>query len=438
MYLLPFSLFSVNRFERPQIIQNPSKQALSNMLRSRHPFMGVQGNTSGGFGMQNQQPNPMQTQPQQQRSAANAQQFIRMRGPAGPNQLGNQSVGMVAQPGGLIGQPVMVGQTGVGGINQLIGTNMGTSNNMLSQQSNVINPNSMLGQQGQNVNMSMGGQNAQNSGMMNQNSNMMTNSSGVGNPNMVQIQGGLNQNSGIVGNMGMMQGQQQANANMMGQQGMGGMQNMQQVGSNATVPQQQQQMFQNQQYQNMNQQYQGYNQPQQQQAAMNQQQQNVVQQNMMGNQFGNAIGQQPQRSTQAEYMTQQRVALANRNQYATMQQQQAPNVTMNNMVGGPQGTAPPYPHNVGRQGKPNINAAVNQGNMGPQQQQFHQQQQQQQRMRQMQILQQQQQQGNPQNMPQNQGQVMNPQQTPALLAQLQRNQQQNMMGQQYSHQPPPY
>lgn len=50
-----------------------------------------------------------------------------------------------------------------------------------------------------------------------------------------------------------------------------------------------------------------------------------------------------------------------------------------------------------------------------------------------------QQQNNP-GLGQNQGQGMGQQQTPALVAQLQRQlpNQQSMMGQQYSHQPPPY
>lgn len=50
------------------------------------------------------------------------------------------------------------------------------------------------------------------------------------------------------------------------------------------------------------------------------------------------------------------------------------------------------------------------------------------------------QQGNTQGMVQNQGQGMSQQQTPNLVAQLQRQMpnQGNMMGQQYSHQPPPY
>lgn len=47
-------LFLVNRFERPQQI-NQSKQALSNMLRQRHPlnqYMGPGGQGPGGPGAQ--------------------------------------------------------------------------------------------------------------------------------------------------------------------------------------------------------------------------------------------------------------------------------------------------------------------------------------------------------------------------------------------------
>lgn len=48
--------------------------------------------------------------------------------------------------------------------------------------------------------------------------------------------------------------------------------------------------------------------------------------------------------------------------------------------------------------------------------------------------------GNAQGMMQNQGQGMSTQQTPNLVAQLQRQMpnQNNMMGQQYPHQPPQY
>lgn len=56
------TFFSVNRFERPQQI-NQSKQALSNMLRQRHPlnqFMGPSGQAPGGPGPQANAYAPMQ------------------------------------------------------------------------------------------------------------------------------------------------------------------------------------------------------------------------------------------------------------------------------------------------------------------------------------------------------------------------------------------
>lgn len=65
--MLPFTYdlfiyFTVNRFERPQQI-NQSKQALSNMLRQRHPlntFMGPGGQTAAVPGPQNNAYPPMQ------------------------------------------------------------------------------------------------------------------------------------------------------------------------------------------------------------------------------------------------------------------------------------------------------------------------------------------------------------------------------------------
>lgn len=60
------SLVAVNRFERPQPV-NQSKQALSNLLRSRHPinqFMGPGGQNPQGPGPQNNY-GPMRTFPRQ-------------------------------------------------------------------------------------------------------------------------------------------------------------------------------------------------------------------------------------------------------------------------------------------------------------------------------------------------------------------------------------
>jgi hypothetical protein len=60
-------VFAVNRFERPQQI-NQSKQALSNLLRSRHPinqFMGPGGQNPQGPGPQAANYGPMRQFPRQ-------------------------------------------------------------------------------------------------------------------------------------------------------------------------------------------------------------------------------------------------------------------------------------------------------------------------------------------------------------------------------------
>lgn len=358
---------TMNRFDRPQLNTNP-KQMLSNMLRARGVSPGA-----AGF-MQQAQRNPQQP-------------F--MRGPIRPG-MPNQMVGsginaaaggtMMGSGGSMI-QTNLIAQQGSGMVNQGLG-NTGMSGNAL------------IGQAAGNTNASgmgnagiMGMQNIQqsnniNAGMVNQGMNP-----GMGNPGMLgQGQGATN--TGSLNNPNMM-----------------GMQNMPQGGMQSG-------MFQGQggPYQNMNQNYPNYgNQGLAQQGA----------QTMM-NSF-NQMGQQ--RTSQQEYMAQQRALAARGGQYG----QHAPNVTMNNMVN--QGTVPPYP----RPGNTGTAAAQNQ-----------QLQQQQQRFRQQMLIQQQQglaQQGNNQGMVQNQGQGMNQQQTPNLVAQLQRQMpnQGNMMGQQYPHQqPPPY
>lgn len=307
---------TMNRFDRPQLNTNP-KQMLSNMLRARGVSPGA-----AGF-MQQAQRNPQQP-------------F--MRGPIRPG-MPNQMVGsginaaaggtMMGSGGSMI-QTNLIAQQGSGMVNQGLG-NTGMSGNAL------------IGQAAGNTNASgmgnagiMGMQNIQqsnniNAGMVNQGMNP-----GMGNPGMLgQGQGATN--TGSLNNPNMM-----------------GMQNMPQGGMQSG-------MFQGQggPYQNMNQNYPNYgNQGLAQQGA----------QTMM-NSF-NQMGQQ--RTSQQEYMAQQRALAARGGQYG----QHAPNVTMNNMVN--QGTVPPYP----RPGNTGTAAAQNQ-----------QLQQQQQRFRQQMLIQQQQ--GNP-------------------------------------------
>ncbi|GAB0086625.1 Mediator of RNA polymerase II transcription subunit 12 [Sergentomyia squamirostris] len=379
----------MNRFERPPNIANPSKQALSNMLRQRHPpFIAAnQPANAANFNMQQQQQQQQQRQQQQQQQAQQQQhQFMRtlrpnMAGQMGPAQAMNPVMGQnMNQPMAQMGQ-TMGGQT------------MGPASLMNQQTQMQQNPMSQAQAQPQ-------GMMAQNTGMMVQTSGGMMNqaASGMGQ----QAPGGMMQQQqapggGAAGGAGGMVNQAMAT---------GGMQNMQQAGG-------QQAMFQNQQYQGITQNFGAYG-----NQGMNQQ---AGPQSMMTN-FNQM---NPQRTTQAEYMAQHRAMQANRAQYM----QPAPNVTMNNMVG--QGAAPPYSRPGQTGGKPT---------QTQQQQQF--QQVNQQRIRQQMMMQQSMgQQPNPQGMNQGQGQGMGQQQTPNLVAQLQRQipNQQNMMGQQqYQHQPPPY
>lgn len=374
----------LNRFDRPQLNSNP-KQVLSTILRARGSVHGAALNPGAPGFMQQSQRNPQQP-------------F--MRGPIRPV-IPNQMVG--------------AGMTATAG-----GTMMGSGGSMI--QTNLLN------QQGSGmVNQGLGNAAMGGNALMGQGSGN-TNTSGMGNPSMMGIQNiqqSSNMNPGMVNqgmnsslvNTGMLgQSQGTSSTGALGNTGMMGMPNMQQGGMQAG-------MFQGQggPYQN----YPNYgNQGMGQQSG----------QGMMSN--FNQMGQQ--RNTQADYIAQQRALAARGGQYG----QHAPNVTMNNMVN--QGTVPPYPRQGG-----NASTAAAQN-----QQQF----QQQQRLRQQMMMQQgsslntpnfsfkqpifsgMAQQGNTQGMVQNQGQGMSQQQTPNLVAQLQRQMpnQGNMMGQQYSHQPPPY
>jgi mediator of RNA polymerase II transcription subunit 12 len=278
----------VNRFEKPQI-NNPSKQALSNMLRQRHPG----GNPAAAYGNNMQQQQRLQPQ---NVNAAQQQQFLR-------NQL-NQRQGMTPQQQQqpILGQVMGQNMGGVPAAQMNMGvvgpqTQQQPNPNMLQNANN--GGNGMVGVGGQQVGGAVVPNVAQMGGMV---GNV---GSGAGMPMAQQNQGLLNQNIGNNTGMGM-QGIANTNQQAMFQQ-------QQQV-------QQQQQQQQQQQYQGMNQNYQGYN---NQGAGMNAATGN---QQMMGN-----FNQIPVRNTQ-EYLAQQQkaAAMGNRGQYGM----QAPNVTM---VG-----APPY------------------------------------------------------------------------------------------------
>ncbi|XP_026481601.1 mediator of RNA polymerase II transcription subunit 12-like [Ctenocephalides felis] len=345
----------VNRFERPQA--SNSKQAISNMLRQRHPmnqFMpsgaGAGSPAVGAGGPGGQYPaamGPRQHMIRQQLRAGMTPNTMGMNANQGM-MAGNQAINSGMSANQMPGQNM--GQMGVQGMG-----NAGMQGQMMGQNANI----------GQGLNPGMANQNINNQGMGSQASN--------------QVMAGQN-----------ISGAQQA-------------------------------MFQNQQYgnmpQGMNQNYPGYTgQPTNQQAMMG----GFQGQQQFTNQQNTAMMNQQQRNAHAEYMAQR----VNRGSY--MQQQQAPNVTMNTM-GGP---APPYP----RGGQPGSQNQVPQfpQQMNPQQSQ---------RMRQQMLALQQQQQQQAQQQVQQQAMTNTQQQgSPALVAQLQRqlNQPQQAMMNQYSHQPPPY
>ncbi|KAH8373428.1 hypothetical protein KR009_006618 [Drosophila setifemur] len=428
-----------NRIERPPQNAN-SKQALSQMLRQRQPFQQQQQQQQGpggGFNpMQQQQPTPQQQPgPQQQ---------------INPNQMRQQQMNAQQNPQAVAAFNAMQQQN--------------------AQQQQQMNPNQQQQPQfmrGGNMRpgmapnpmaqLNMGGQSMPQNPMMQQ--QMPQGMVGMVNPNANQMmQTGGGQGGNGVG-VGVGVGAGGNNPNM-------GMNNIPQQGMMQQQPVQQQPQPQQQvQFQNFQNQYQQQQQGMQQQGgagvgvgvgvgmAPNQQQQQ--QGNMMGNfnpqmQQANrnnpdfmavaAAAQQQQRGVPGGMMA------GNRGQYMN----QAPNVTMSNMMGPGPGQVPPYarqqPAGGGKPGVLNT------------QQQF--QQQQQQQLRHQQMMQMQGMGGGagggmgsgPQQaggsggvggggggvgvggmVPQQQS--MNQQQTPNLVAQLQR---QNMMGQQQQYQPPPY
>ncbi|XP_065362312.1 mediator of RNA polymerase II transcription subunit 12 [Calliphora vicina] len=358
----------MNRFERPQI--NNSKQALHNMLRQRQPTFN-QNNPSFNPMQQQQQRQAQGMQPQQQPGAINP---VQQQQQLQQQQFGRTGMRTMApnQMAGVAPNQMAPNMNAVG----MAAQGMGAQNPMMQQQMSTqgMNPqaNAQMGMN-QSANM-MGAGNASNPNAM------MTGQSNTG---MVNAGSMMQQNVGVAG-----VGNAAVNQGMVNTTGPG-------------------------QFQNFNQYQQGMSQT----GGPNQQT------NLMG-----GFNQMNQRNNPAEFMAQQQQRgpagpmAGNRGQYMN----QAPNVTMNNMMG--QGAVPPYQRQQSTGGKP-----------GVQQQQFQQQQQQQRMQHQMMQMQ-----GmGPQNtaaggMGQAQNQAQ--QQNPNLVAQLQRQMpnQPNMMGQQYQHQPPPY
>lgn len=314
----------MNRFERPQI-NNQSKQALSIMLRQRHPpFM--PGNQPAGqpgqqFNMQ-QQRNQLQLQQQQQQH----QQYIRtsLRG-MNPSQMGNNQMTGMVQPG------------------------MGPG----------INPNNMIANQPSQMPQSQIAQNQQPGigGIMGQTGgNMMSQTGGRLTPASMSQAGGMIGQAG--GNMMPQGNRTMAPTTMMSQQAAAGMVPQGMNSSGVPVPgiQQgvqggQQSMFSgnSQQFSGMAQNFGGgggY-------ANQGMPQQPNLQQNM---QMGNFNQINAQRS-QAEFLAQQQRNLQQQQQQQQQVQanrqftQQVPNVTMNtmnNMVAqAAVGNPPQYPRQQG-------------------------------------------------------------------------------------------
>jgi hypothetical protein len=326
----------VNQFvdQRPPL--NQSKQALSNMLRQRHP-----GANPGGV--------PFNIQQQQR------MQMIQNRGMAPM-----QRAPMIYRARAMGGKPM-------------------NNQAMMNQQTTPMNP--MSQQAPVNVNMPMQiGNNNPNQAMMNQSTpNPMNQQMVMGQQNVMQQ---------VPANQTIMPGpgsggipMQQNPPNMMQQQAQGGGQimgaNMPTQQQNQMIQQQgqmgnmgnqmaqgvsgnQNQMFPNQYQNQMNQNYSGYNNNPQ----MGANQGNVQAQGqtpMMGNfqqQSNPMTNPNQQRNHQAEFLAQQRRQQLMQQQQAQQAQQQqgqqqTPNVTMNaNMQGN---VPPPY---VNRGGKPNMNPNI--------------------------------------------------------------------------------
>lgn len=314
----------MNQFvdQRPPL--NQSKQALSNMLRQRHPNTGVPYNIQ-------QQQQRMQMIQNRGMSPIPRQMMYRARGMGGKPMNNQAMMNQQAAPMNPIVQQAPV--------NVNMPMQMG-NNNPAQAMMNQPTPNPMVNQQ-----MVMGQQNV----MQQQVPTNQTIMPGPGSggipmqqnpPNMMQQQP---QVAGQI--MGANMATQQPNQ-MMQQQGqmgnMGGNQMTQGVSGN------QNQMFPNQYQNQMNQSYTGYsNNPQM--AANQGNVQAQGQTPMMGNfqQQANPMATSQQRNHQADFLAQQRRNQLMQQQQQQQGQQQTPNVTMNtNMQGN---VPPPY-----RGGKPNM------------------------------------------------------------------------------------
>lgn len=346
----------MNQFvERPQL--NPSKQALSNMLRQRHPNQNAQFSN-----IQQQRMQMMQNQNRMQLQQRQMLYRARMSGKP------MNTPGMMNQQGGAVN---------VGGMNPMAQN----QNNMMQggQQGMMAGANQVQGM----VNQQNPGGMGMGSGMAQQNPNAMQqpqqtilpgpSSGGIMPqnpvvPNMMQAAPQSQTAQMMTGNINQNQNMMQQNVqNQMGNQMGGQMQNQMQgqMGQQGGAGNQNQQgnMF-PQQYQN----YSGYNNPAMAGNQGNIQQQGQVQGGMMNNFQQNApVAGVQQRNPQADFLAQQQ-ARQRQQQYlqqqAAQQQpqntmnpqgvsQQTPNVTMNtNMAVGSQGNVPP-PYRQG--GKPMVN-----------------------------------------------------------------------------------
>lgn len=326
----------MNQFERPPL--NQSKQALSNMLRNRHPSYMNQQNPQvpPNFTMQqtSQQRIMHQGNPQMRQNMGAQQQNMQFMRNANQMRQGINPMSNQVAAGPMTGNNPAINQGIAGGQVQ------GPSNQMAGMM-----------QQQQNTGMMSGGQ--VNNQMMGNQMGAMANQQNIPQQNM-----NVNVNAGNmnVGQMGNQIGQQMPNTQMNSLQ-MGSNQMGNQGGNTGGG-----QMFQNQYQGNVNQNYQGYNQQGmntgtgggQQQGMMNNFNQGVQGVQGVGGVQSNVV--QPNQRNPQDMYVQQR--LQNRvPPYMQQGGQQTPNVTMNTQMVGNMGNnagAPPvYPRQQG--GKPNMN-----------------------------------------------------------------------------------
>lgn len=295
-YALIKFYFSVNQYaERPAL--NQSKQALSNMLRQRHP------NQASPYNIQQQRMQMMQNQNRQQLQLQQRQMMFRARMGGKPM----NSPGVVnTQVGNVSGMNTAMQQNS----GMIQGTQHSMNSGMISQQNNNV---VTMSQQNQNTMQTI----QQSSVLPGPSSGGIINSVV---PNMMQtIQ--QNQPSQVLGNNMNQQNLMQQNLNNIPSQLVQGNQNQQNMFSN--------------QYQTMNQSYANYN-----NASMVVNQTNLQNQGGMINSFQQsttAISNNPQRNSQSEFLSQQR-----RNQFLQQPQQTSNTSNMSSNV------PPPYRSTSGK------------------------------------------------------------------------------------------